>query len=1239
MLKIIKNGNVELFKTYLSLNGTSRSLSSALVHFVPAIDTGNVDFVRLLLKHNFCRTEGSDGGAFTRPGSISVDMLKMLHEEFDMLYVDVLYPNIMYMILFHCVRSNTPDSVQYFVEHLPTVNRFSLKLALRKAVKLVGKHGNVEIFKSLCNTYIGAGPLIGKDHVHKLLKDSLDHGHTDLIKHIYSLTMGDDKTKDMIIGYFDGLTKAGKTIPDSAKLRVTPSATIHKEDFDMIESLLPQVVTIDDDTWRRMSPRMATFITHPRHKQLPLFSQSNLEYLLDSIAHPECQIIEEIVLRFIDNFPNSTSNAIVLFGRQQQLTTAMDFSSLVAQKLHKTFNLPFDQHCLVKALDSRNHNMLSFIFDRTPADHLVQWSSDTDVKDALKQLILTSSLDIVVLVLDKLPSAITSKQVLGHALANSSLGVAQHVINMYTMSDIENNAHQMSLMACMHDNQSGLDILVQYFKDAGKTLPLFTLHHLETASNYNCYHILENHFGSPEFNSLPKIQRLRILNIIMYRSLSRGHTRIIRHCQSLINLIQSNKKRDRDDTVCDDVPMAVHASLHLESLVHKVFNNNKLCKTIMDNISGIHKSLGSTHCMKGAELLSKHSLEEYIKHGASQWFKESYNMSYNNMPLPNVHLLELAMLHPNKSILDTLLTNPMLAPHHEAEDFLNHLITNQSSCDHHDWERALDQYFVITSQIPSNVEIKGPALSFIKHPAFLRKLISMGFKVEQLKDSMRHMVSSWLTEPWALEMFKLMREHSLFSLELLSNILVQSVRLNIIVIVRYCLAELGLVHIFGTDDIVNIQHRLLSCWSHHGRPDQVEMRDLILTHTFPSPDSITIQLQQELLLQAISGGNLTMCNKMISINDATPRGYYFHLSEALQHNTNVDLVNFILNIEPQPEDTKQFKVNCINSEILSIELINRLEEHPSILCSFEMVLSEAIKAGKKDVILNDVDGKYSTDFMLAFKTALTCGDIDTAKAILKRVPKPINSTTMSRSDQRLCFNKLVQMIISSKEPSTSNKITGPDIIELIVGLNDVYALVMSVFNRIIFAASFVSFDLLKHVLDHCVARADTQSIGYLMDLSTRSGASTPKPRDQLIPLRIGNRETLAFILDKGYLLLEDQSSYKLENIVEAACGDGLVEVVRLVHQRCTTPELLKRYLPTLNSLKEASSKNHHQMIGYMFEDIVCDGGQVHKSPVHRASIRPSHIARLLDVIGQAAFENGNIKIIELVQRVSKTLVV
>ncbi|GAM24454.1 hypothetical protein SAMD00019534_076290 [Acytostelium subglobosum LB1] len=120
--QVLKHGNVDMLNLFLGLNA-QRTASFSINDLMRAIDTGNVDFVRILLRRGCVDREPSysynrEDYKFKRSHhGISVTMLKMLHEEFNRLYYSgYWFPGCIIIsndALEHCTRCNLDESVRY----------------------------------------------------------------------------------------------------------------------------------------------------------------------------------------------------------------------------------------------------------------------------------------------------------------------------------------------------------------------------------------------------------------------------------------------------------------------------------------------------------------------------------------------------------------------------------------------------------------------------------------------------------------------------------------------------------------------------------------------------------------------------------------------------------------------------------------------------------------------------------------------------------------------------------------------------------------------------------------------------------------------------------------------------------------------------------------------------------------------------------------------------------------------
>ncbi|GAM21760.1 hypothetical protein SAMD00019534_049350 [Acytostelium subglobosum LB1] len=1207
---IIQHGNTELFCILFNVSGSATAFILPATLLLPCINTGNVDFVRLLLKHNCFdnlqeNVVNQETLELTSPRCITVDMLKMLHEEYN-----ILYPsknNVVWSeALEYSIRHNLPDCVKYIISNMP---EFVDKRYLEGLLGFIVKHtnnGNVEIFESLCGTVLGPRPLLNHLYLLPFTQTSIHRGHFNIIKHLYTLLqhpsvrdINTSQSMTLICEYLGVPVPSPNSSSNSNDVVATLTKgaikngveAILAEDFDLTVALLNEVEIIDADVWHKMSIKMGMFITEPSHKDLSPFNIVSLDGLLESFSMPGCTLTQDIILRFIDNCPST-----LYVGQHhsddeedindndegiESLKLAAAISQVVVRRMHSHFNIEFTTDSLRDALISSDKETLSMIFDQVDEDALERWSSQIpDVLSALHQLLATGTLEMITYVLCEMKDIQYDGDVIISTLASRHLEVVKFVFGMLSFEEIQANIELIITQIYCMDNIDALAWFGELFNGAGQTLPKATLRNLLMATSGNAYRLLELYFQSPDFNNMSKVLRHRTINAIMYSAQSIGNTRIINHCQSLIKLIQSNRKRDRDQ---HDVKLDVNvqASERLETAVHRVFMDYKMSRKIMDNVAVVHQSLGITSCVKGSRLLSMNSLEEYIKYGASQWFHQSYQVLDNIPPMhPNTHLLELAMLYPNTSILDTLLADPRMV-FMPSVDFLEKFIDYHSLCDRPEWERVLDQYIAITLQQPDQVVIRESLLERIKHPSFIRKLLSLGCIIKPITDYSLGLKfeNPWLTSPWALEMFTILRENKLIDSHFQRGLVMRSTRLNIPSIIQYVLDHMNDEDQQG-DKLYN--NPINICTQPKCHPDII---DLVLP-TLPPGWIDKCQFQAMLRSVAYSGDT----NKFIKL----------------------------LNSEP-PSPNSSYIVTGINSAIISMDLIDRLASHPNVNCKFDTILGSAIRAGKRDIIDKFKNYPSGKSYIDAFQQAMAIGDYATAKMIIHLdgfIDQSWNYRTMmikrdslvsSIASGHLSEDDLVDLLDVMVSSSFINQ---EDVIMLIdAASKNSHRHVKLVINHFASSSSLRSLSVpigdIQRPIRSCIDRGDIESIVSLVDfaqLITRSS----KPC-QLIPMEsISNPTILSFILDKGYFKLDDDS-HLMEHLVDLVCQHGHIDVLRMIHQRCSTPVQLRRYL---------------------FED-----NEQQVSPFNNVGLIQSHFVHILDVVGLAALQHGHINIIKMCNRI------
>ncbi|GAM19361.1 hypothetical protein SAMD00019534_025360 [Acytostelium subglobosum LB1] len=1253
LINILERGNVEMFKAYLEVH-TARTLPLNDSHLVTAIDTGNEHFVRLLLQHHCFEQppEEAERLVLKRPG-VSVNVLKVLHEDYDRLYHDDLWK----MTLLHSIRSQQADSVQYIIDHLPPTKESTMIECIHTWMTHIVAHGNVAIINSISPRVFRYLLPMHCDLLSTALMVAIADGYEEVIKYLYTHHVGMGKggmhpmAEITVVQHLFGesYVKVPKNDLNSNILAInTPSIVIIKDVIEQVDSHLQNMIYISTSLWRRMSKRMATHISNPRSRRLPLFNPQTLLSMLQSVGVPGSQVTEDMVLNFVDNCaqyvdPDSDQYATESVQATQALVLATKLSMTRSmQRIHGAYQLEYNTDCLRKALANDDFMALSIIFGNVLPTELDDWSNNEHVDLAADKLIAKSSLDTVTLVLKHLSATREDVCICEWAVFNSAPEVFQHIIKLFTFEEIVSNINDTIMRAFECDRPDVLVTLRQLYEDNGKTLPMPSLHLLVLGAKSNSLQALVYYLGTPEFANLPKIIRLRTLHAININAHFEGNVGIVNHTSELIKEAQANKKRGRDESEIghnqrddeDDAKVRVAASPRLETAIHKVFTDTKLIGLVMGHISNVHNSasVGEEQRVKGKVLLACNSLGQYNKFGASQWFLKAHQTleDNNNRFFPNSNLLYNSMIMPNTAILDALLINPKMVYQEDGQNFLNDMFIFQSDCINPDWMRTLDQYLVNTLQDPKDIEIDIDMLLQIRHPSLLRKLIELGFEIvpyDTDTDKVHEMVEGWLLKPWALEMFKLLCEHSLIGYEVKFALLEEAICNNVVDVVRYIFeAEFDDMMIHDNSRPYSIVSQCMSI------DCQKEIVDIVLSkiplYTFPK------DRQADLHREAARRGNLAMYIKLEGV--CGPSNDYQRLSSALHYHGHMDLVNYILS-KPPPPPNVHLPIHQINSTLISVELIQRLRAIPAIACPSASLMGHAIRSGKKDVI-EFLRQECPPNDILAFEHALTYSDIPTARKILQS-PEFIKQREEDRgllgrhSTYALCIgatkmsdDDFIEFLKVMFNPEDTSELAVSDLLLAAVRKSSrVVKHVVALASTATDAIAIIKIDLFKSFIQVCINRADTESIECLVEMAVNTRQFSPRA---LFPLEIKNVSIVELILDKGYFTM-DGSSYELARLVDWACENGQIDVLKTVYQRIATPIQLHNYLPTLMNVYKSAMENEHKVLAYLYEEL---GQILNARDEQLGRIHQAYIKRTMDYVLQGALLVGNINIIDMHQR-------
>ncbi|GAM28207.1 hypothetical protein SAMD00019534_113830 [Acytostelium subglobosum LB1] len=251
---------------------------------------------------------------------------------------------------------------------------------------------------------------------------------------------------------------------------------------------------------------------------------------------------------------------------------------------------------------------------------------------------------------------------------------------------------------------------------ADPSLAQYTWNHISLAAESNSYDVLEyllDTWTASPFVNTTNTQRLRNINEALPTAHYLGFTRVIRLCQSIINRIKNNssnnKKRKKSETDDESTDIMMEttstSSSRLSTAFQMVFRDRRLGMIIMRTIGDVYRRFGvkDDKLIKGGQLLAKHTLVDYIKYGAIEWFLKSYYPVANIYP-DNTKLLTAALIRADTQVMDVLLANPSMGiicdissamedPYNfgDEKSLLESIVEHHSNCHQSGLERSIDK--------------------------------------------------------------------------------------------------------------------------------------------------------------------------------------------------------------------------------------------------------------------------------------------------------------------------------------------------------------------------------------------------------------------------------------------------------------------------------------------------------------------------------------------------------------------
>ncbi|GAM24588.1 hypothetical protein SAMD00019534_077630 [Acytostelium subglobosum LB1] len=152
------------------------------------------------------------------------------------------------------------------------------------------------------------------------------------------------------------------------------------------------------------------------------------------------------------------------------------------------------------------------------------------------------------------------------------------------------------------------------------------------------------------------------------------------------------------------------------------------------------------------------------------------------------------------------------------------------------------------------------------------------------------------------------------------------------------------------------------------------------------------------------------------------------------------------------------------------------------------------------------------------------------------------------------------------------------------------------------AVHMINPPVMGEIIDTCIKQDDIESMEYLIQVAIKVTATGGFKYNtgRLFNLHLCSTKILTHLFDKGYITVDDPKDNIVSFLVDGACQYGKLDIIRLVHQRCTTPAQLRRHLPSLYYINLATGDNFHEVLTYLFEG---DGNGGEPSPFKRAEVK------------------------------------
>ncbi|GAM26668.1 hypothetical protein SAMD00019534_098430 [Acytostelium subglobosum LB1] len=1198
-----------MLQSLLKMTGHHYIGPVTLDNLVAAVDRGNIHFVRLLLKLNgqssdfkpnmgaYCLGFGNTKYVFRYPG-IDVDMLKLLKE------MGALGIGLCSRLLEHCITNGRVDSVQYILEEVAKEfddqQRCVIDRAVQSGIVKQTTLGHLDILQSLLRMAPRNAPAYA--YGRNLSRVAADNGHMHIIEHLHKNNIGNDTLtfeEEAIVMELMS-THCGERWDLALVSRV-----IYKTPLDELIAALKRndqrtAMDILDNhwdnglssiVWSHLSELTIAFLSIHKSSHPHDISPNGLYIVVKHIINGKLTLEHGLeYLRMANIVDSAESGDFEHSLKRTSMEWAAGMSLALLQRIRDVTSLSYNDRCLEAAIEHDCLDVISYLLSNNliDADNLKIWTPELlftkGSVDAIKIIHQHVKLNIPHLSINAIKNTVDMfKHVMQHIHPPSSWSprLLRAIINE----------------AVVQDKVDHLKLLIDITHSPVPTPLLDTLIEATKKNAVSTLEYILVKINPPPLTRLPEIDQLRVLQYIMHSAYNYGYTRIITICNDIIKDIDTtipNIRMNFADLHMNDI-LQKPSDTSAKSVIYSVLGNNKLNSIIMEHVGWINRScLGfeDSLIIKGGQLFGNNTLLDFIKYGATEYFIKSFksiNLKHSYPPNNN-KLISAAIAHftpRHIPILDVLLAHPsMLLLEPETinwRQFINQL----SDCNTHNWSRIIEDVMklvMINSNAPP-MTLMEPDLFLIKTPLFLSKLLSLGvaFAVAPINahspipPPVSGVLTKWLQCPSKsiLEMIQLMRPS--LSKDTAIHVLAHSIRMDIQPVSQYIIDRYRLLN----------DPRLPAVCAKHG---YFELYNILPQSTDNSRIMFDTIMERDNCLMPLDIATKTY--QHLLDNGSKPTiNFSVNVPGALMHCRNkVDLLLSLPHTQGNPN--KLVRINNIHPKMISVGLLERLLADPRFQCDFDFVMSSAIDAGDRQVIEMleaNTDNRFKTHYKSAFNTAASVGDLDTIKMILDKRNLSTNTSNSFDTFKYVSTNMMEKYQADGR----------------MLPIEPLLSLFVEYFKR----GDIEAIELLKQQSIDCNQKDPNQwAFNGRFGIHSLLGSNmTP----------ITNSKVLTHFIDKGYLDMVNKQHY-LTRVIEHACENGNVDIIRLVHNRFTSTDQTTSFIPNTQCIARAVERNQQSVIQYLFGD---DQSPIKRSPDATLVVRMANYAR------HSAFVKGNINII------------